>query len=374
MDPRIGGNRGIMTTNSAMTSAMTSATTSATLSVTFEDVPEPSFRHLRRMSDSTGLLEHARGPIPLREHGYCVDDVSRGLLIVCREPDPDGALTDLADIYLTFLAHAQNDEGAFHNRLGYDRVWHDTPELRDWWGRALWGLGTAASRGPTPWIRQVALECFEAGAIRRSPFSRSMAFAALGAAEVLDAHPGHTAASELLADAAKMFGRPRSDSAWPWPEDRLTYGNAVVPEVLMAAGNALGDPGLLEDGLRLLEWLLDSETHDGHLSLTPVGGWGNGEERPGFDQQPIEAAGMADACARAFGLTGDPRWLLGVRSAVDWFLGDNDANVSMLDEDSGGGCDGLLPGGRNGNQGAESTLALLSTLQHGRRLAGSIGS
>jgi hypothetical protein len=119
----------------------------------------------------------------------------------------------------------------------------------------------------------------------------------------------------------------------------------------------------------LLGWLLERETVAGHLSPTPVGGRGPGEETPGFDQQPIEAAAMADACARAFAVTGDARWAAGVRSAVRWFLGDNDAGIPMLDPATGGGFDGLEPDGRNANQGAESTMALISTLQLHRGFA-----
>jgi hypothetical protein len=333
-------------------------------------VPEPSFRHLHRMSDDVGLFEHARRATPLRDHAYCVDDVSRGLLVLCREPDPDDALISLAETYLSFLQHAQGEDGSFHNRMGFDREWHDEPTLGDWWGHALWGLGTAAARGPEDWMRENALEYFEAGVHLRTPWSRSMAFAALGAAEVLTAYPDHRPARRLLGDAARMIGRPRRDPLWPWPEPRLRYANAALPEVLIAAGEHLQDRELLEDGLLLLEWLLKSETHDGHLSLTPVDGWRTGEPRPAFDQQPIEAAAMADACARAFDATWDPRWAEGVNLAVSWFLGDNDTGVPLWNEHTGGGCDGLKADGRNENQGAESTLALISALQLGRRFAG----
>jgi hypothetical protein len=107
--------------------------------------------------------------------------------------------------------------------------------------------------------------------------------------------------------------------------------------------------------------------------VAPVNGWAPGEPRPGFDQQPIEVAAIADACARASHSDPSPQWTDGVRLAVEWFLGDNDAKVSMLDEETGGGADGLNPHGRSENQGAESTVALLSTLQHGQGLSRSPG-
>jgi len=331
-------------------------------------------RHLLRMSDDTGLFEHADGAIPRREHGYCVDDVSRGLLVLCREPFPSEAVVELSGRYLTFLAHAQAPDGSFHNRLGYDRLWHDEPSTGDWWGRALWGLGTAAAGSPAPWIREAALAFFDRGVQLRSGYLRSMAFAALGAVQVLTVDPAHRAARELLADTVHAIGVPpvigprKSGRPWLWPQERLTYGNAVLPEVLIRAGRLLGDEAALTRGLRLLGWLLDTESYDGHLSPTPVGGRGPGDLRPGFDQQSIEIAALADACASAYSITADRRWADGIRQAAAWFAGDNDAHTVMYDPVTGGGYDGLTAAGRNTNQGAESTLALLSTLQQDRRL------
>jgi hypothetical protein len=340
-----------------------------------DNCPAPSFTQLMRLSDDTGLLEHARGASPRREHGYCVDDVARGLVVLCREPAAEPALVELAGRYLAFLTHAQADDGAFHNRFGYDRRWLDEPETMDWWGRALWAVGTAAARGPTRWLRDEAWRCFAQGVHRRSRWPRAMALAALGAAEILAVQPGHEMARGLLSDAATAIGpagtagSPGSAAGWPWPEPRLEYANPALAEVLIAAGQHLDRPESTADGLRLLAWLLEVQTRDGHLSVVPVGGWGPGEPRSRFDQQPIEVAALADACARALTVTGESRWVGGLRLCVDWFLGDNDSKTEMFDPETGGGFDGLTPTGRNENQGAESTLALLSTLQHARHLA-----
>ena len=345
---------------------------------------DPPFEHLHRLSDDTGLFEHARGAVPRREHGYCLDDVARGLVVVCREESPPPGLVALAERYLAFVQHAQAGHGRCHNRLGYDRRWADEPALGDWWGRSLWASGTAAARGPSARLRADALTHFESGAGCRAPSPRAMAFAALGAAEVLHGHPGHDGALGLLQAAAHLLARPPvalvaavahrrpGHRDWPWPEPRLAYANAVWADGLMAAGWGLHDDRLTGEGIRLLEWLLETETAGDRLSLTPQGGWGPDDPRPGFDQQPIEAAALADACARAFDLTGDERFTGGVVKAVAWFLGDNDAHTAMFDPGTGGGYDGLEPDGRNENQGAESTLALISTLQHGARLVSAL--
>jgi hypothetical protein len=327
-----------------------------------------SFAHLHRMSDRGGLFEHAHFTEPRPEHGYCIDDIARGLVVVAREPELTPELEDLADSYLWLVTDAQTSDGRFHNRRDQDLRWIDSATLEDCWGRALWGLGTAAARLPRG-AAERALTHFDRSVVRRSPYLRSMAFAALGAAEVLERFPHHEAARWLLADAATMV-RQTSDLAasWPWPEDRLRYANATVPEALLAAGALLGDHQAATDGLSLLGWLVDVETAGDHLSMTPVGGWVTGEPRPGFDQQPIEVAALADACGRAYAMTGDRRWLVSLERCTGWFQGNNDVGVSLVDVVSGGGCDGLHRAGRNENQGAESTLALISTFQLARRL------
>ncbi|HTJ72501.1 MAG TPA: glycosyltransferase [Actinospica sp.] len=333
---------------------------------------DAAFTHLARLSDDTGLFEHACHATPRREHGYCVDDVARGLIVLCRQPGPHHhaeSFDAITERYLAFIAHAQSADGRFHNRLGFDRAWQDEPGLGDWWGRALWALGTAATRSQLPWVRQRAHQAFESSARQRPPWPRAMAFAALGAAEILTAHPTDQNAIDLLADAAKMIGLREPGSPWPWPEDRLGYANAVFPEVLIAAGELLLDADAGYHGLELLEWLLATESGPGHLSPTGSGGWHPGRPRPGYDQQPLEAAALADACARAFEVSRDVRWLAGLERAVDWFLGRNDQNTPLYDLDSGGCYDGLHPQGSSLNKGAESTLALISTLQQALRFA-----
>jgi hypothetical protein len=329
----------------------------------------PSFKHLRRLTDEGGLYEHAQGTTPRREHGYCLDDVARALVVVSRDTEPAETHDDLREQYLSFVLAAQAGDGRFRNRRGTDLSWRGPLSVEDCWGRGLWGLGAAVSGRAQPRQRDTALTAFERGAGWRSPHSRAMAFAALGAAEVLRVVPEHRGARELIEAAAQMIGRAEFLNGWLWPEPRLTYANAVLPEALLAAGAALDAPSLVADGLLLLAWLLDAQTLDSHLSVVPVGGRAPADTAPGFDQQPIEVAALAEACGRAYALTGEQRWADGIDLAASWFLGANDAHTPMYDADSGGGCDGLERGGRNENQGAESTLALISTMQQARRLS-----
>ena len=332
-------------------------------------VASPCFDHLLAMTDRLGTFEHAELSAARTELGYCTDDMARVLLVTAREPNPSREVLSLIELSLRFLHDAQSFDGDYHNRRNQHGRWEDRPSSEDCWGRSVWALGTAASRAGYDWVRQSATVEFERAAHRRSPWLRATAFAALGAAELLTVKPDHREARALLVDAAAQMVEPETLSDWIWPEPRLTYANAVIPDAMIAAGTTLDRPELIERGLRLLGWLLDHETVDGHLSVSPVGGAGPGSLRPAFDQQPIEVAALADACARAAAVDPDNRrWADGVAAAAAWFMGDNDAVQPMFDPATGGGYDGLRATGPNLNQGTESTLALLSTLQHARRL------
>jgi hypothetical protein len=321
------------------------------------------------MTDERGTFEHAKLTEPRREHGYCTDDMARVLVVSMREPEPPPEVSRLVETSLRFLTSAQGHDGGYRNRMSQHGQWEDYPTLEDCWGRSVWGLGTAAAHADADRTWAHTTSQFERAAQRRSPWLRPMAFAAIGAAELLTVRPAHREARELLIAAADSVPSNVSDAKWPWPEPTLTYANAVIPESLIAAGSLLHRPALLRRGLDLLGWLLDHETRDGHLSVTPAGGAAPGARRPAFAQQPIEVAALADACARAARVDGDnPTWAAGIERAVAWFLGDNDGGHVMWDPTTGGGFDGLEADGPNRNQGAESTLALLSTLQHARHL------
>jgi hypothetical protein len=334
------------------------------------DLPEPPFDHLRRLSDAVGIYEHAAGAVPLPEHGYCTDDVARGLVVVLREPQISEELRRLEIVYFTFLVRAALADGRFHNRLSaapecrfLDEVGSDGAI-----GRALWALGTAVRRGTSRGVRMSALSCFERSSGFSSPSPRANAAAVLGAVETLAAHPQNVAARGLLEAAAGRLGEPSTSEAWPWPEQRLAYENARLAEARIAAGAALGDRRLETEGCALLEWLVEVETSGDHFSFTPHHGWSHGEQRPGFDQQPIEAGAMADACARAFETTGRQYWADACLSAAAWFTGANDLGISLLDPATGGCRDGLGERRANENQGAESTLAMISALQRAREV------
>jgi hypothetical protein len=325
------------------------------------------------LTDDVGIFEHARFGAPRREHGYCVDDVARALIAMVREASDDPLLrpsTDVArltEIYLRFLEESMTADGVVCNRRSVAGAWTDPSGRADWWGRAVWAFGVAAAHGADGATRSRAHSGFATALTQQTRDLRPTVFAALGAAEVLAVSPDNTAAQRLLEQVNRAIPAG-PDSEWPWPEPRLRYANAAIPEALIAAGNALGDAPVLERGLGLLAFLISVETRDGRLSVSGTGGRSRGQSSPQFDQQPIEVAALSDACARAFAVTGDPQWLETIARAWRWFEGDNDSGTPMVDPATGAGFDGLEPHGRNENRGAESTLAAITAHQRMARL------
>lgn len=327
-------------------------------------LPEPTLKHLARMTDRIGLFEHARGSAPRPEHGYCTDDAGRALAVICDWDGPDADL--LAGRYLTFLKHMHLGVGRFSLRIGHDPRVTGSGVSDDACGRAILGLGTAAAHAGDPCLAEQAAELFAQCASFRSPWLHAMAYAALGAAAALEADPNQIGAVRILETAASMI--VSATGRRNWPEPRLRYANALLPECLLAAGARLNRDVFQRTGLRLLEWLVSTETAPaGHFSFTPTSGRSD-DVRPGFDQQPIEAGAMADAAARAFALTGERFWAESAVRAAEWFAGRNDLGVAMFDDRTGGCFDGLNAGGPNLNQGAESTVAMLTALRQAHSL------
>lgn len=328
-------------------------------------VQHAEFRHVSRLTDDRGIFEHARGVHPRFSHGYCTDDNARLLVVALRHQEVDEEVQILARVAARFLLDAQVDDGRVHNRMSFERMWTDSPSTDDCWGRAMWGFGTAVSLSSDVELRNRCYEAFDIGQKARTSHLRAMCFSLLGAAEVLAVEPRHKGALRMMKDAQTHFSQVADGHGdWLWPEPRLTYANAVIPDAMIACGVALHDEKLFERGMRLLRWLVDHEIQDDHLSVTPVGGRGPLDVGAMFDQQPIEVSTIADACKRASLVTDADEWNDVVDLAVTWFMGNNDSAESMIDLESGGGFDGLHIDGVNQNQGAESTLAMISTLQH----------
>lgn len=338
-----------------------------------EEPPEPDLRHLRTMTDDTGLLQHAVFATPDRRHGYCTDDNARALVIALQHwaLRKDDSVLRLAQTYLSFLIYAfREDTGRFRNFMDYERRWLEEPGSEDCHGRAIWALGTAAASAPYDSISGIATRLLNDAlpAALDLQYPRAWAFTLIGLHAYLSKFAGDAGVRRAQAELAnRLVGQFQShpDDQWPWFEDEVTYCNGRVCQALLLAGQCRSDSAMVEEGRRSLRWLLEVQTGErGQLSLIGNDGWlVRGRERPRFDQQPVEIPGLIDACAEAYRITGDAQWVDEARRCLAWFLGDNDLEKPVCDFNTGGCQDGLSSQGVNRNQGAESTVAwLLSAL------------
>ncbi len=338
------------------------------------ELPLLKLEHLRRMTDGTGLLQHATFGVPNYSQGYCTDDNARALIfsvLVDEAADVSSEeLSGFASRYMAFIQHAFHPRTKrFRNFFSHDRRWLEEEGSEDSHGRAMWALGTVVARRQQQGIREWAGQLFEAALPPTLQFKnpRAWAFTLLGIHEYLTRYSG----DRIAQDAQRVLGerlldmyQPGSDSDWLWFENVLTYCNAKLPHALLVCGRSMSRDDMVETALESLEWLTQVQLADGG-HFVPIGCNGfypRGGERARFDQQPIEAHATVSACLEAHRATGDDQWKVEAQRAFDWFVGRNDLRTPIYDPSTGGCHDGLQPDHVNPNLGAESMLAFLLSL------------
>ncbi len=334
------------------------------------DLPPLRLDHVVRMSDRTGIFQHAIFNVPNFQEGYCTDDNARAF-ILCTLLDelggkpPEENLEKLATTYLAFLAGALDVErGRFRNFMSHGRRWLEETGSEDSHARALWAAGTGAGRSRNEGHCRLAAQLFERGLDAVSSFSspRAWSFTLLGIHEYLRRFPDDSATTAMGAALTRKLVKSWTDCAtndWPWFESSVTYDNARLCQALILSGPWMPDNEALEIGLKSLHWLVSiQKTQAGNFR--PIGSNGFYQRdgaRADFDQQPVEAQSMVSACHEAYRVTRDPAWSAEAKRAFEWFLGRNDLGLPLYDFATGGCADGLHPDRVNENQGAESTLA-----------------
>ena len=346
---------------------------SKTLDKKPRELPALKLNHLSRMTDSTGIFQHAIFSVPNFSEGYCTDDNARAfiLAVLLSElgEDPERVRT-LATTYAAFLHHAFDlKTKRFHNHLSFDRRWLDEQGSEDCQARALWALGVGVGRSPYRSFQVMAGQLFVLALPALTEFTspRAWAFGLIGIHEYLRRLRGDSLVNQtretLTSRLMELFERTAQPD-WCWFEENLTYDNAKLAHALILSGRATGQQAVLERGLQALRWLTELQISEkGHFrSIGTNGFYRRGGMRANFDQQPIEAQGMVSACLEAYRATSDLWWYEQAQRAFDWFIGWNDLGLELYSPSTGGCRDGLHVDRVNRNQGAESTLAFLLSL------------
>ena len=341
--------------------------------ITKFELPEIKLDHLKAFTDDTGILQHANYTIPDRTHGYCTDDNARALLVAAMGqkylPTNGLGLDFLSGHYLGFLLYAFNEKnGRFRNFMTYSRQWMEEIGSEDAHGRAIWCLGKAVAFFQNPGHLAMTTTLFNKAlrAVENFRSPRAIAFSLVGMHAYLHKFSGDSdvrRVREIFTD--RLFNQFKNNATddWLWLENALNYANGKLPHALLLSGHRMQRNDMIEMGLNSLKWLLAIQTEDNHFVPIGSNGWyEKGGSRARFDQQPVEANAMVEACVEAFNITRDKSWFDNAVMCFNWFLGHNDLNMPLYDPKTGGCRDGLMADGINQNQGAESSLAWLLSL------------
>jgi hypothetical protein len=375
--PRIGSSYFELMRNAAQAFARRSAARGARHLGPASSLPELCLDHLLRMTDDTGIIQHATFSVPARRTGYCVDDNARALIVALHADRIHGsaATRALVTTYLSYLHSSQEADGRFRNFMSYERVLETAPPSDDCVGRAIWALGATATLAADEGSRLLARDML-ARALRHVDElgQRGTAHAALGLVSLLKAEPGavelRSVLDRLIAKLLECY-RANASDAWRWFEPTLTYDNAMLPLALFAAYEVTGERATLRAARESLEFLEEVCFHGDRLQLVGNGGWHtSGGEKPCADEQAIDAAAFVLAFRGAYTVTRDRHYLLRMRAAFAWFLGANRLGLPLYDFATGGCRDGMGVSHVNQNQGAESTICFLMALLQMLELAG----
>lgn len=330
-------------------------------------LPAFSLDHIIRLTDDTGIIQHAKYGIPNLKEGYCLDDNARALLMVLMayRESKDKSSLNLAPIYLSYIHYMQNEDGTFRNFLSFSRQFLDEVGSEDSFGRAIWALGYLLGNPPNDAYFQTGkLVFFNAVPnFEKLQSIRAIANTTLGISYYLKANPNDDAMIEklkMLSEKLVAHFERNSTKDWKWFETKMTYDNGILPLSLLHAAEILNNEEVTKVAMESMDFLTDITLKEGYLSVIGNESWYKKGDKPSmYAQQPVDAMAMILMFQQAFQLTKDQTYLTKLFTCFMWFLGENDLRMSLFDFDTKGCCDGFDSYGINRNQGAESSLAYL---------------
>ncbi|MCK4345156.1 MAG: glycosyltransferase family 4 protein [Bacteroidales bacterium] len=330
-------------------------------------LPPFSLVHIKRLTDDTGIIQHAKFGVPNLKDGYCLDDNARALLMVLMtyRQKKDPLALELLPIYLSYIHYMQNKNGTFRNYLSFNRNFLDKVGSEDSFGRAVWALGYLLDNAPNDAYYQSGKLIF----LNASPnfenlqSIRGIANTMIGISYYLKNNLSDESMTERLRNLAyKLINQYKNEcsASWKWFEPLLAYDNAILPLALLHSAKILNDDKVTETALETMNFLTQITLGRGYLSLIGNKNWyKKGGERSVFAQQPVDTHAMVLMFHQAFLLTKEKEHLNNLFTSFMWFLGENDLRMNLYDFETEGCCDGIEKYGVNRNQGAESTLAYL---------------
>ncbi|WP_026898587.1 glycosyltransferase family 4 protein [Daejeonella oryzae] len=332
-----------------------------------ESIPTFNLSHVKRLTDDTGIVQHAKYGIPNLKEGYCLDDNARALImaLMSYQQNKSKIALELLPVYLSYIQYMQQDDGNFRNFLSFDRKYLDEVGSEDSFGRTVWSLGYLINCAPNNSYREFAEELFFRSVphFKNLEHLRGIGNTIIGVVNYLRVHPYNEGMNyqlkELTKPLVKAYQNHKSTD-WHWFEEKLTYDNAILPLALLYSYEITSDEEVMEIALESLEFLDKHTMSNGYLHPVGSEGWFfKNKQMAVFDQQAIEVMAMVLMYFEAFHVTKKTVFISKMYLSYKWFLGENTLRIPLYDHETHGCCDGLQPHGINRNQGAESTLAYL---------------
>ncbi|PYF68971.1 glycosyltransferase family 4 protein [Pedobacter nutrimenti] len=328
-------------------------------------MPAFSFAHIQRLTDDTGIVQHAKYGIPNLKEGYCLDDNSRALIasILAYQQNKSKIALQLLPVYLSYIQYMQCEDGNFRNFLSFRREYLDEVGSEDSFGRTIWALGYLINNAPNNSYREFARELFLKSIphFKRLEHLRGIANTMIGISSFLKSHPADEGMVEemnqLAAPLKTAYKNQRGDK-WHWFEEQMTYDNAILPLALLCHYETTRDPESLHIAMESLNYLTKRTLDKGYLNPVGNDGWLYRDKKMAhYDQQAIETMAMVLMYFKAYEISHELKYIKQMYLSYQWFLGENSLRLPLYDHETKGCGDGLQAHGVNRNQGAESTLA-----------------
>lgn len=330
-------------------------------------LPTFSLDHIQRLTDDTGIVQHAVYGIPNLKEGYCLDDVSRALImaLMSYRQNKNKIAFNLSPIYLSFIHYMQTESGWFRNFLSFDRKFLDSEGSEDSFGRTIWALGYIISYSPTHSYYQFAKDIFFKSVARFDDLKhlRGVANTIIGICYYLRTDPDNTEIkgklNALTKQLVESFEKTKTDD-WKWFEDVISYDNGILPLSLFHSADITGNEEVLQTAKESTAFLESLTLPKGYLSPIGSEGWLQKQGKPAlFAQQSIDVMAIILLFFQAYSTTKERHYVEKMYQSYMWYLGENELRLPLYDYETKGCCDGLDEHGVNQNQGAESTLSYL---------------
>ncbi len=275
-------------------------------------------------------------------------------------------------VYYNFIKRCFQKEGNFLNYVDKNLTFttqNDETNLEDSNGRAIWSLGYLLTAGhllPQNVVTDV-LTLFNKSIEKATKIhsTRSMALIIKGL-YYANAHFPDETYNLLIFVLAKRLENMyfhESDSSWLWYESYLTYGNSIIPEAMLCAYLATGNPSYKDTAEKTFDFLLSKTFYGNQMKVISNQTWMHKDKKitgniPG-GEQPIDVAYTILALKKFGEVFKNKGYQEKMKQSFQWFLGKNHLHQIMYNPCTGGCYDGLEENNVNLNQGAESTVSYL---------------